>query len=339
MKKSRPLLLLFAVVIITSQGCLKDEIFNNEAFKGKEISSIIEQVNQFKPEPDKVSELYNSFLLRIKFIKENNQAYFKDDPNMENSPIDMGAWLIETVINNEYGLKNDSIVYEMDTVQYYTLDIIDYDPNDIPIVRGEDLDAIYMSIGEKIIEGNSNDRNFWMCEILLDTITANTLTISVLPFTGQIYHCYSVLPPGVDPDPFPSGTNLRSCNYYNGIAPLWKEIEWSIRGGTWVLPAPGYIFVSYGAFTKSWYNLYYYDNRFWSGTSANEILNTEQCNYYLFAQKEVVDENNPHSTNPNLIIGTFLMSYVYSENPVAGKTYWHFSVFYIFETVYVGFPD
>jgi hypothetical protein len=129
---------------------------------------------------------------------------------------------------------------------------------------------------EIIIAGNLLDQNFWMCIVEIDTIIQNSVTISILPYRGKIYRLWCVLAPGIDPEPFPQGTNIRSCNYYNGIPPLYQQIESRIRGGSFIVPGPENIFVYAGWADASFYTMGSWppDTRFWGGTSPNEMINT-----------------------------------------------------------------
>lgn len=297
--------------------------------------------NDYRPDSKKVGKYYYDYLERIKIVKDNKTVGLKNDQNFNDCPIDLGMWLIETSLNNEYGFKNDSIAYERNALRFYSLDIIAYDTNGIPVVHGGQLDDIYLDMEQYIIEGNLLDSNFWMCTVILDTILDNSLSISIQPFRGKIYHLWSVLLPGDDPEPFPNGTNLRSCYWLDGVAPLWYENEKRIRGQHFIVPAPGYIFVYWGHEDASFYTMWNWDPdyRFWGGTSGWEMLNTSTCNQYLLSEKDVVDQYNPYP-DPNLILGTLLMNYFELQNGVYhGCTIWHRADFYYFEIVYVGFPS
>ncbi len=250
-------------------------------------------------------------------------------------------WLIETALNNEYGFKNDSIAYERDLNRFYNIDIIGYDSNSIPIVHGGQLDDVYIEMEQVIINGNQVDTNFWMCTVDLDTIMDNVLTINIQLYRGKIYRLWTVLTPGTEPVPFPNGTSLRSCYWYNGEAPLWYEIESRIRGQHFIVPAPGYIFVYSGHEGASFYTMleWYPDYRFWGGTSGLEMLNTSICNQYLLSIKEVVDQYNPYP-NPDFILGTLIMNFFeYPYGYWHGCDIWHTADFLYFEVVYVGFPN
>lgn len=336
MKKFYFISLLGLLLIVSQSGCRKDESLNVLQSKNEQKTSSLESINGYRPDNWDMGQMYYQFISRIKSIKAG--AYDRLKSGIPDSPIDQGAWLVETALNNEYGFQNDSIAYERFDSQYFTLDIIGYDRNHIPIVSGLELDSVYFSIEDLIEEQSGQSNYFWVCDVQVYSINSNTVILEVIPFFGQVGEVLNgVLPIGVNPQPFPNPTILRSCIWYNGQAPLWKRIEMKIKGGGVLTPAPGYIFVKYGHFQKSWYiSLNQQDNRFWSGTSGYTFVYTDDCNYYLNGAKQVVDENNPCIVDPTLFIGIFEMSFLGDAPIVNGKTWWHLSNFYIYQTVYVG---
>lgn len=339
-------LIVLATIIL--HACQKEMMTHQDnkdpqvaLISAQEFNLLKDRLNEYRPKKDEIGTIYHQFTQSIKSISAFGSTQLKGDPDYPDSPIDKGMWLIETALNNEYGFKNDSIAYEKDRQRSYALEIIDYDSLGTPVVSGQKLDAIYLDMETVVLQGNQVDSNFWMCLVNLDRITIDSVHIVIQAFRGKIYGLWSVLPPGNDPVPFPIGTSLKSCNWNNGIPPLFEAIEWRIRGGTFLIPAPGYIFVYAGHSSKSFYTMLSFppDNRFWGGSSPNESINTERCNQYLFSQKEVVDENNPYPNYLDIVLGTLDINYFESPYWYYNCKFWHTSDFYYFELVYVGLPE
>lgn len=328
MKKFVILITLAAIIFVS---CSKENGMKTpKSFTKQDL----EELNKFRPNEDVLADVYHSFRSEI---KESKESSFKATIDPIDRPIDEVAWLLDVVTNTELGFKNDSI----EELFFDTIQIVfsnkSFTGEGLPIIDGNDLADAYLSFANTVNQNSSQGFLLWATRVEITEVGNENSEIEIIAAGGpKAFKGYlRVLPPGVDPEPFPSGTS-----YSMAMAAIKYNIRCHEDEFTYL--ASGWIIEYYNSFMKSWYNTGPggFDNRIAHslGSCSSGLLIGEVLNNYLMSTKEVIDENNPNGNNDK-IIGHLEFYCSEFSTPIQNFKSEHMLVFNIYKFTYVGLPD
>lgn len=345
MKKRVHLLMAVVVFLVTGIALMNSCSKTDDADEMQILSDLnLTYLNGFRPPKNEIRNLYYRFLDEIS--QKKGKETFKNLIEAVDRQAHEAVWLMETTLNTELGFFADSI----SEVEKISVNIIltnkSFTPMGVPIIDGNELLSKYLEIESTIHENELNGHLFWSNKMEIVEVNLQNTVVEMTTIGGEDGGdggYITPLPPGAPIDPFPSGY----WNYATGAEyDFWKKT----RSPGYVRPAPGYIIEFYNSFFKSAYiSQGNCDFRLLVdyGHAQTYVLNTSMMNQYLYSGKEVIDENNPHQTTPELFIGYYAFQ---SQNHNAGTPncwqqsspypwFTHKIVFYIYETIWVGIPD
>jgi len=267
-------------------------------------------VNNFNPEKSKIPELYNGFRAEI---QSNNavEADLKDGIFTEDKPLDEALWLLETALNTNYGFRQDDL-YDYETEVFeFTVSNKSINANGMPVIDGQELVETYYELVDAVDYSSSENQYFRFGLVGVSQVTTETSTF-ILESEAGLY-ANGILPPGVNPDPFPAGTNgtaewaaaqfASKINLYSSLPPGTLDPDYIIR----VIGAGPYSGMSHP------------DNLWWKESYSNcsYELNTNELNQYLLSTKAFIDFWNPIN-NPDIWVEHVYIWCDYDSNALEG---------------------
>ena len=324
----RILLILTVVATIFIVGCSKEK--STEVQKQVKQTDL-EELNNFRPDEDKLASVYHSFAKEIK----PNVADYKSAIEPVDRPLDETVWLLNATSNTELGFQNDSI----EELFFDTLQIVlnnkSINNEGIPVIDGNEIVSIYTDFKNSVEQNSSQGFLLWATKVEVIEISDEESEIEFITAGGPKGSpgYWKLLPPGVDPTAFPSGTS-----YSMAQAALAYEIK--VHYPDWSFLGPGWIIEFYNSFPKSWYiGPGNFDNRIAHhiGKCNNGMLSGTTLNNYLFSTKDVIDENNPNGAN-DFIVGYLTLNCWNFPWTINGHWSEHIIGFYIYKLTYVGLP-
>jgi len=338
------LLILTMLAAIILSGCSKEQnVKTPKSFTEVEL----ENLNKYRPPKDVLPEVYHSFRKEVKEMKE---AGYKSTIDPVDRPVDEAVWLLEVTTNADFGFVKDSIEELFIDTLVFTLNNKSVLPSGVPVIDGDEIVATFQNIENTILQNDESGYLFWATKISITDINDSQTTFSMInaggPESEGIQLIITPLGPGAEIEPFAPGyTNYAGIP---GTLMVYAERDyWNrIRASEFALD-PGYVLEYKYNFYKSAYIdentteerlLYDY------GECASYLIPTSEFNEYLFSSKEVIDENNPHVSHPELIIAWFRWNCwefdAYTPWPGGGYAsfpwFEHSIEFDVYETIYVG---
>ena len=286
MKKIYTIIISLLFVTILFTGCTKDEQLNRSP---NVVSVDLNTINNFTPDISVIPDLYNSFRNALD-AQHNSDFTLKDEIIAEDRPLDETLWLLETSLNTNYGFRKDSLTDFTTNFFEFTVNNKSINANGMPVIDGQDLVNLYYAMVDTV-ENSCQENEYFRFGIVE----------SGFYWTG-------VLPPGVDPTPFPNGTSMNAYNaaiaYNNKINNHSGLIPWEHD--------PNYIF----SMSSNGYDGFDYPEYLWhkgAYSDCNVILYTNELNQYLFSTKTFIDLfndiNDPDSWLAQVDIYCFFDSY------------------------------
>jgi len=336
MKKKTLILMAVAAIvcigILIINACSKSDLPNNERVHFS--STDILEMNNYKPDKESIRDLYRSFRNEIKAMKE---AEFKSTIDPIDREITEAVWLLDATTNTELGFKNDSIEELFEDTLKIIFTNKSFNPEGIPVIDGDEIVAAYLQFENKVIQNLIYNNLLWAAKAEISEITEETTEVNLILVEGPKGVTGKILPfpPGVDPQAFPAGT---SWNMSEGAARYYGQIK--APGRFW--PGPNYIWYYQYPQAQDWYDdgPGYHDDRVAhsTGTCETGIISGSLVNYYLFGEKEVIDENNPNGFN-GYFIGYFEIYCLNFPDPIGTINSQHVLYEEIYESVYIGDPQ
>lgn len=322
------LLILTTVAAILFFGCSKE--------KGTEVpqnfkQTDLENLNKYRPNEDKLASVYHSFVKEIK----PNAANYKSGIDPVDRPLDEAVWLLDVTTNTELGFKNDSIEELFIDTLTIVLNNKSFTAEDIPIIDGDEIVSVYTDFKNSVEQNSNQGFLLWATKVNATSISADESEIEIITAGGSkgAPGYWKLLPPGEDPDPFPSGsyfTMAQSAIQYNIRC---HETEYSYLGPGWTIESSNF-------FGRSWWNGGNIDNRVAHGayTCSYGPINLTTLNNFLFSTKDVIDQFNPNGYD-NKVVGYFNMYCFNFDPPISGNYSEHILEFYIYKITYIGDPS
>lgn len=294
----------------------------------------MEKLNKYRPSEDKLASVYHSFVKEIK----PSAANYKTGIDPVDRPLDETVWLLDVTTNTELGFKNDSI----EELFIDTLRIVfnnkSFTPDGIPVIDGNEIVSVYTNFENSVNQNLSQGFLLWATQVEITAINADESEVEIITAGGSKGETetgyWKLLTPGVDPDPFPSGTSYTMALSALHFNIRCHERDYSYLGSGWIIE-----FVN--DFDKSWYiGPGNYDNRIAHhiGYCYTGTLSGSNLNNYLLSTKDVIDENNPNGNN-DLVVGYLEINCLNFQSPINGYNSEHMLIFNIYKLTYVGVPD
>ncbi|OQX80326.1 MAG: hypothetical protein B6D64_03380 [Bacteroidetes bacterium 4484_276] len=280
----------------------------------------LDVVNNFYPDESVIPNLYNSFRTAVE-AKNNSNNNFKDGFIAEDKPLDESLWLLETSLNTNYGFRQDSLVDFTTNVFEFTIINKSINASGMPVIDGQDFVDVYCEMVETIGYTGSENEFFRLGMVEVSQVTTETSSVILESESG--FYWAGVLPPGVDPVPFPPSTVRQA--YWAAI-----KIAEKINIGGNLFPwehDPAYILLL-NRFYRTGKN---YPEYLWYVPWGNcgIVLGTDELNQYLMSTKDFVDLNNPINDPDRWMAQIDMECFTYYEA-------YHMIGFRILERVYIG---
>jgi len=255
------------------------------------LSVELDAINNFNPDKSAIPDLYNSFRKEIQSAN-TTEASFKAEILAEDKPLDEALWLLETSLNTNYGFRQDNLVDFSTEVFEFTVINKSVNANGMPVIGGQELVSAYYNLVDAIDYSGSENEYFRFGMVEVSQVTTETSTVVLESESG--YYYTGVLPPGVDPSPFPPGDDQTAS-----WAADQFDIKINMRSG--LIPweyNPDYI-LTLECFGRSGAS---YPNDLWFApayANCGVTLTTSLLNEYLFSTKDFIDIYNPVN-DPNI---------------------------------------
>ncbi|MCB2207301.1 MAG: hypothetical protein KQH67_03300 [Bacteroidetes bacterium] len=325
------LILLSGVLLIVLTNCNKKDVeFKTDLKK----INIIKEINEFKPNSNEGVVLYKEFVNEIE-IKENGLRNIEPVDKLASEAV----WQFQTTLNSFHGFPFRMARKFEKVIDTYTYEIKSYGVGGMPILDGNDIYMHYVSKRNETISNNNDSVAFWCCFVEVDTLDLNNdeLRLQITSIRAQNFPY--ILPPGVDPIPFPDYTCMYACypSYCDGK--YWKSAaeEYEKKIEFWG-PPPEYEPYNYYIDLHSM-NGFGPDSpgingRLYKSVITYYILDTDgedELNGYLMSTKEVIDENNYTG-------GVYFLGY-FSIVPFSDDIPWneHLVTLWFYEIIHI--PD
>ncbi|OYT14158.1 MAG: hypothetical protein B6I19_01385 [Bacteroidetes bacterium 4572_114] len=284
----------------------------------------LDAVNNFNPDKSVIPDLYNSFRTAVQ-AKNNSNNNFKDGFIAEDKPLDESLWLLETSLNTNYGFRQDSFVDFTTNVFEFTINNKSINANGMPVIDGQDLVDVYCEMVETVGYTGSENKFFRLGVVEVSQVTTETSSVILESESG--FYWAGVMPPWIDPEPFPASV----ISMHSTAAAEAYRVK--INNETGLLPwqhNPDYIITV-------WYHGYdgFNNPELWSKPSYSDcthLLFNDTLNHYLFSTKEFIDLLNPIN-DPNKWMGRVNIYCFWDHNAIKAC---HTVVPYILTRVYVG---
>ncbi len=291
MKTLPPPIFIF-VIFMMFYSCSKNNNFINEK-ETREQKLLI--LNKFEPNSATVSTLFSNFKKEYLLY----QSDLKSGVAPTDLRVDEAVWLMEALVNQQYGFKADSIEYTVFDTTEIELTHKYFDTDGTPVIDGNEIQDELANLTESIELNNSNDYLFWATRIEIVGINETETALLLININGPLggqNGFFIPKSPGTYIPPFPDGTSaIAGCEsvYLCGAEDLFY--------GKICAPGPVMFGSNYVAtYQYSFYKSAYIgpgmaeDRIFWDfGICESYTMNTAQLNQYLYSSKDVIDENNP----------------------------------------------